>query len=75
MTTNVYCCNSDSEVSEAENMMGQWQVRRIPVVENGKLVGIITMGDLVNNQNVSNQEVSQTVSNICKCGQDSKNNW
>ena len=75
MTTNVCCCDSNSEISEAQNMMSQWQIRRIPVVENSKLVGIITMGDLVNNQKVSNQEVSQTVSNICKCGKDAKNNW
>ena len=75
MTTNVCCCDSNSKISEAQNMMSQWQIRRIPVVENSKLVGIITMGDLVNNQKVSNQEVSQTVSNICKCGKDAKNNW
>ena len=75
MTTDVCCCNSDSDISEVQKMMSQWQVRRIPVVENSKLVGIITMGDLVNNQNVSNQEVSQTVSHICHCGQDAKNNW
>jgi len=75
MTTNVCCCNSDAEVSEAEQMMQEWQVKRIPVVENSKLVGIITIGDLVNNQNVSNQEVSKTISHICNCGKDAKNNW
>jgi len=36
---------------------------------------IITIGDLVNNQNVSNQEVSKTISHICNCGKDAKNNW
>jgi len=75
MTTNVCCCNSDAELSEAQQMMSQWQVRRIPVVENSKLVGIITMGDLVNNQNIASQDVSKTITHICHCGQDSKNNW
>ena len=75
MTCNISTCGCDDEISQAQNTMANKQVRRIPVVENSKLVGIITMGDLVNNQNVSNQEVSQTVSHICHCGQDAKNNW
>lgn len=73
MTTKVYNVSPDAEVSEASKIMCECQIRRVPVVENETLVGIITLGDLANNQNVSAQEVSNTVEEICKCGQNTKN--
>lgn len=73
MTTKVYNVSPDAEVSEASKVMCDCQVRRLPVVENDVLVGIITLGDLANNQNVTSQEVSNTVEGICKCNQNTKN--
>lgn len=73
MTTKVFNISPDAEVSEASKIMCDCQVRRVPVVENDMLVGIITIGDLANNQNVSNQEVSETVEGICKCHNNPKN--
>lgn len=73
MTTKVFNVSPDAEVSEASKIMCDCQIRRIPVVENETLVGIITLGDLANNQNVSSQDVSNTVEGICKCGQNTKN--
>ncbi|MBQ3146034.1 MAG: CBS domain-containing protein [Clostridia bacterium] len=73
MTTKVFNVSPDAEVSEAEKIMCDCQIRRVPVVENDILVGIITIGDLANNQNVSHNEVSNTVEGICKCGENSKN--
>ena len=73
MTTKVFNVSPDAEVSEAEKIMCDCQIRRVPVVENDILVGIITVGDLANNQNVPQNEVSSTVEGICKCGESSKN--
>ncbi|MBQ2917597.1 MAG: CBS domain-containing protein [Clostridia bacterium] len=73
MTTKVFNITPNAEVAEAEKIMCECQVRRVPVVENDILVGIITIGDLANNQNVSHNEVSNTVEKICKCGENSKN--
>ena len=73
MTTKVFNVSPDAEVSEVEKIMCDCQIRRVPVVENDILVGIITVGDLANNQNVSHNEVSNTVEGICKCGENSKN--
>jgi len=73
MTTKVFNVSPDAEVSEAEKIMCDCQIRRVPVVENDVLVGIITVGDLANDQNVSHNEVSNTVEGICKCGENSKN--
>ncbi len=73
MTTKVFNVSPDAEVSEARKIMRDCQIRRVPVIENDMLVGIITLGDLANNQNVTSQEVSDTVEGICKCHQNSKN--
>lgn len=73
MTTKIFNVSPDAEVSEAEKIMCDCQIRRVPVVENDVLVGIITVGDLANNQNVTHNEVSNTVEKICKCGENSKN--
>lgn len=73
MTTKVFNVSPDAEVSEASKIMCDCQIRRVPVVENDMIVGIITLGDLANNQNVTSKEVSDTVEGICKCHQNSKN--
>lgn len=36
----------DAEVSEAAKLMSQNQIRRLPVVKDGELVGIVSLGDL-----------------------------
>ncbi len=73
MTTKVFNVSPDAEVSEAQKIMCDCQIRRVPVVENDLLVGIITVGDLANNENVTSKEVSDTVEGICKCNNNSKN--
>ena len=73
MTTKIFNVAPDAEVSEAEKIMCECQIRRVPVVENDILVGIITVGDLANNENVSSKEVSNTMEEICKCNQNTKN--
>lgn len=46
MTTDVYTVNSSASVDEAAKMMAAHQVRRLPVVDNGQLVGILSLGDV-----------------------------
>ena len=71
MTCNVCCCTPDTDIEQAEKLMSQNQIRRLPVIENNKIVGIITLGDLAANQNVNTQSVCDTLENICGC--DDKN--
>ena len=75
MTTNVYTCNPEKEITEAQNLMAQNQIRRIPVVDNAKkIVGILTMGDLAkNDKKIGQQNVSTTIENICNCQGSTKN--
>ena len=75
MTTNVYTCNPEAEVTEAQNLMAQNQIRRIPVTDdNYKLVGILSMGDLAqNDKKIGQQNVCTTIENICNCQGSTKN--
>lgn len=69
MSCKVCCCGPDMEIEEAEKLMGEQQIRRIPVVDNGKIVGILTLGDLAANQNVDEEGLCETVENICGCNE------
>lgn len=46
MSDHMYSCTPETSVEEASNLMAEKQIRRLPVVENGKLVGIVSLGDL-----------------------------
>lgn len=67
MTCKVCCCDANSDIEEAEKLMSQNAVRRLPVIENNKIIGILTIGDLAKNQNVNTQGVCDTLENICDC--------
>lgn len=47
MTTEPRCCSLGASVEEAETLMAEMQIRRLPVVdEHGILVGIVSLGDM-----------------------------
>jgi CBS domain-containing protein len=47
MTCPVACCRLDTSVEECSSVMTTKRIRHLPVVERGKLVGIITSGDIL----------------------------
>ncbi len=63
MTTDVVTCTSDTDVHECARMMAQHQVRRLPVVENGNIVGMIAIGDLAK-ENIYANEAGEALSDI-----------
>jgi len=46
VTTGVVCVTPEMSTREANELMSEHQVRRLPVVENDQLVGIVSLGDL-----------------------------
>jgi len=46
MSAKPVTCASDTSLPEAHRLMTQHNVRRLPVIDNGKLVGIVTLGDV-----------------------------
>lgn len=49
MTAGVVSVQSQAEASAAAGLMGKRQIRRLPVVEDGKLCGMLSLGDLAKN--------------------------
>jgi CBS domain-containing protein len=45
-TKSVVCATPDMSTSEASELMSEHQIRRLPVVEDDRLVGIVSIGDL-----------------------------
>jgi acetoin utilization protein AcuB len=46
MTKNVITVPSDTSITEAKNIILENKIRRLPIVDNGKLVGIVTKNRL-----------------------------
>lgn len=46
MTGKVELAQPDMDAAVAAHLMGRLQVRRLPVVDNGKLCGMVSLGDL-----------------------------
>lgn len=47
MTTNVLCTKPEQTIEEAMALMTDKRVRHLPVVENGNILGVVSIGDLV----------------------------
>ncbi|ACB84250.1 CBS domain-containing protein [Natranaerobius thermophilus] len=63
MTADVISCSPENSVEEAADIMAKYQVRRLPVIENGKLVGMVALGDLAT-ENQTKDEAGQTLSQV-----------
>lgn len=46
MSAQLITISPEQDAEEAADLMAKHQIRRLPVVDNGKLVGIISLGDL-----------------------------
>ena len=55
MTTNVLYVEPDNTIQDCMTLMTEKRIRHLPVMDNGRLVGILTIGDLVK-QIISEQE-------------------
>ena len=68
MTTKPYSCDCNADITEAEKIMSEKQVRRIPVMENNKVIGMLTLGDLAANEAVDEDQLCDTIECICGTG-------
>ena len=50
MTREIIVASPDDDVEEAEKTMTKNRIRHLPIVETGKIAGIISIGDLVKAQ-------------------------
>ncbi len=50
MTSQVVSATPEMDIDQAAQLMSQNQIRRLPVVENNRIVGMVALGDLAVNQ-------------------------
>jgi CBS domain-containing protein len=63
MTTAVKTIAPEMELNQVAELMSQQQIRRLPVVENNQLVGMVSLGDLAT-QAKHDVEVASTLGEI-----------
>lgn len=67
MTVNPIAGDPEMDVDEAGRIMGDNQIRRLPIVDDGELVGVVSLGDLATKPNLKDEagdilsEVSEPV--------------
>ncbi|CAG0996138.1 Hypoxic response protein 1 [Flavobacteriales bacterium] len=66
MTESPVTANFDMEIEEASRIIGEKGFRRIPVVENGKPVGIISVADIVEHARTCTECMTNILSEAAK---------
>ena len=66
MTTNVYSVKPDAELGQALALMKKQQIRRLPVMENEILLGMISLGDFAVYTSNVESEISEALTEISK---------
>ena len=65
MTSNLVYATPDMHAHEAAEIMSKHQIRRLPVIDKGQLVGILSIGDLAT-VNIYVNEAGDALSEISK---------
>ncbi len=65
MSKTVVTAAPDMDAHEAADIMAQNQIRRLPVMENDRMVGIVSIGDLAV-KNIYENEAGEALSSISK---------
>ena len=65
MSKTVVTATPDMDVHRAADLMAQNQIRRLPIVENNRMVGIVSIGDLAV-RNIYENEAGEALSSISK---------
>ena len=56
MTAPVAVCRLDTDLAECKAVMTEKRIRHLPVVEKGKLAGIVTIGDVIAQEVVKHEK-------------------
>ena len=59
MTTKVACCTTTTTLAECRTAMTRHKIRHLPVVEDGKLKGILSIGDLMARELAAQEQTIQ----------------
>lgn len=67
MTDSIVFASPDLDVNDAAKLMSDRQIRRLPVVEGGSLIGIVALGD-ISLEPVCQESAEDALNNISKPG-------
>ena len=65
MTADVHTCASDSDLDDMMSVMTERRIRHVPVVDDGTLVGIVSIGDLLNRGFIGGEQGGTKASHNC----------
>lgn len=63
MSADPVCIAPDTDVEEASKVMADRQIRRLPVVDDGKLIGILVIGQIARRE-PDEQQTGETLKEI-----------
>jgi len=63
MSDSLFTISPEASVDEAAQLMANHQIRRLPVLEDGQIVGMISLGDLSLNQ-LTDQQAGAALTTI-----------
>jgi len=61
MTEGVYTCTLEDEIKQVMEQMTWRRVRHLPVVENGNVVGVVSIGDVVKQRMAETEAESEAL--------------
>ena len=64
MTGRIVSASPNMDVAVAAYLMGREQVRRLPVIDDGKLCGMVSVGDLAGREE-SSYDAAEALEGIC----------
>jgi CBS domain-containing protein len=65
MTSNVTTVTPEMDIKQVSDIMSQSQIRRLPVVENNMIVGIVALGDIATDKRFD-MEAGEALTDISK---------
>ncbi len=66
MTHNVITCRSEDRIDDVLRLMTINKVRHVPVMAEGRLAGIVSIGDLVNQRLIEKQQEAEVLRDIAR---------
>ena len=64
ISPNPVTISPDDDVDRVRELMGKHQIRRVLVTEEGRLVGIVSLGDVATKDKTEDQETGQVLEEI-----------
>ncbi len=55
MTTPTLCCRPSTSIDECKSLMTSHRVRHVPVVDDGRLAGMVSQGDIMHTEAAEKQ--------------------